>query len=185
MLNSSHLGKFSNDSGHLSSIDLSNRLDCHDSAKHFGTDIPRRAIHTPSIQYAAVAVAAKHLGRLRGVKPLANPVATNPATTEVYPSVGGVDWFFKASNYYHQSLSYLRQAVSLRSDRTQQLDTSLSPIQVLCLDLGLDPGSLGDMRSPIIAPAVSVPGSAEDILAAVLILTISDILDIPGPEWES
>lgn len=132
-----------------------------------------------------MAVAAKHLGRLKGVKPLVNPMMTNPATTEVYPSVARVDWFFKASNYYHQSLSYLRQAVSLRPDQTQLLNASLSPIQVLCQDLGLDPGRVGNMRSPITATAVSVSGSVEDILTAILILTISDILDTPGPEWES
>jgi hypothetical protein len=160
-------------------------LDLFDSGKYFTVYIPPKASRTPFIRYAAAAVAAKQLARLKGVKPLINPMFTNPATTEVYPNISRVDWLFKASNYYHQTLSLLRQTVARNLDGAHSMDIAGSPIQIMCQDLGLDTGSLDDARSPGVTPAASVSGSIDDILAASVILTVYDLLDTPGPEWES
>ncbi|KAL1966214.1 hypothetical protein VTN77DRAFT_4766 [Rasamsonia byssochlamydoides] len=160
-------------------------LDLFDSGRFFAVYAPMKASKTPFIRYAAAAVASKHLARLKGVKPLINSMFTSPATTEVYPNMARVDWFFKASNYYHQALSLLRQAVARNLDGSHNMDAVGSPIQIMCQDLGLDTGSLEDMRSPEVAPTASVSGNTDDILTASVILTIYDLLDTPGPEWES
>lgn len=89
-----------------------------------------------------------------------------------------VDWSFKASNYYFQSLSYIIQLVTGSVD-FQQTDVTAPPIHILCQSLGLDK----DNRRPDISAAAKA--NFEDIMCCTVILTVYDILDAPGPEWES
>lgn len=142
-------------------------------------NIPKRSLQVPFIQYATLAVAAKHLARINGVRPRPN-TALNTTTTETYPNAGQVDWLFKATNYYYQALFHLKQLVFGQAD-FQQLDATTSPIQILCQDLEIYHTSEGARR--VILP----PGFMsymDDILPGVVILAIFDIIDKPGTEWE-
>ena len=59
------------------------------------------------------ALAAKHLGRLNGHKPLAGGyLSTSPASMEVYPNAARVDWILKGANYYYIAFSNMRTLVS-------------------------------------------------------------------------
>ncbi|EED21155.1 C6 finger domain protein, putative [Talaromyces stipitatus ATCC 10500] len=154
-------------------------LDLHDSEKFFMFNIPKRSLQVPFIQYAILAIAAKHLARVNGVRPGLTSTL-NLATTESYPNAGQVDWLFKATNYYYQALFHLKQLLFGHAD-FQQLDTTISPIQILCQDLEIDLMSEGSRR--VILPP-SFISYIDDILPGVVILTVFDILDKPGTEWE-
>ncbi|PCG97578.1 Protein of unknown function DUF3468 [Penicillium occitanis (nom. inval.)] len=154
-------------------------LDLHDSEKFFMLNISKRSLQVSFIQYATLAVAAKHLARINGVRPRPN-TALNTTTTETYPNAAQVDWLFKATNYYYQALFHLKQLVFGQAD-FQQLDATTSPIQILCQDLEIDHTSEGARR--VILPPRFI-SYMDDILPGVVILTIFDIIDKPGTEWE-
>ncbi|QGA14937.1 hypothetical protein EYB26_002593 [Talaromyces marneffei] len=154
-------------------------LDLHDSEKFFMLTIPRRSLHVPFIQYATLAIAAKHLARINGVRPGPN-TALNTTTTETYPNADQVDWLFKATNYYYQALFHLKQLVFGQAD-FQQLDATTPPIQILCQDLKIDYTS-EETRRGILPP--NFISYMDDILPGVVILTGFDIIDKPGTEWE-
>ncbi|KAH8689451.1 hypothetical protein BGW36DRAFT_401817 [Talaromyces proteolyticus] len=155
-------------------------FDLHDSERFFTLYCPSRARHVPFIQHAISAVSAKHLGRINGIKP-STGLNVNPAITQTYPNTAGVDWSFKASNYYFQSISYLMQTITGNVD-LQQIDVSASPIQILCHILGLDI-TRTDKRQPVISTATLV--NWDDILCGAVLLTAYDILDAQGPDWEA
>lgn len=92
-----------------------------------------------------------------------------------------VDWSFKASNYYFQSLSYIIQQVTGNVD-FQQIDVAASPIRILCQCLGLDTTRTESTKADV---PTTVRVNLEDILCGTVILTVYDILDAPGSEWES
>lgn len=141
-------------------------------------NIPKRSMHVPFIQYATLAIAAKHLARINGVRPSLNTALNT--TTETYPNAGQVDWLFKATNYYYQALFHLKQLIFGQAD-FQQLDATTPPIQILCQDLEIDHTSEGAKR--VILPP-SFVSYVDDILPGVIILTVFDIIDKPGTEWE-
>ena len=60
------------------------------------------------MRYATAAIAAKQLGRVQGKKTIKVNVSGRPAMTESYPGAEYVDWHYKAANYYHKAVSYLR-----------------------------------------------------------------------------
>lgn len=142
-------------------------------------NIPKRSLQVPFIQYAILAVAAKHLARINGVRSC-RTTALNTTTTETYPNAGQVDWLFKATNYYYQALFHLKQLIFGQAD-FQQLDAATPPIQILCQDLEIDHTSEGPRRA-ILPP--SFISYMDDILPGVVILTVFDIIDKPGTEWE-
>ncbi|CRG90821.1 putative transcriptional regulatory protein C11D3,07c [Talaromyces islandicus] len=152
-------------------------LDLHDSGNYFSLDAPRRALHVPFIQSAISAVAAKHLSRTGG----STPSNVQSVISKSYPNMAKVDWSFKASNYYFQSLSYMIQLVTGNVD-LQQTDVTVPPIRILCQSLGLDI-TRTDNRMSNIPTTVTV--NVEDILCGTVILTVYDIIDAPGLEWES
>lgn len=132
------------------------------------------------MHYAILAIAAKHLARMNGAKPLVNS-PLNPATTEIYPNATQVDWLFKATNYYYQALFHMKQLALGQAD-FQQLDSTNSPIRILCQDLGIDQSSEKFQRSTLPSTFVS---NIDDVYSALVILTVFDILDRPGTEWET
>lgn len=90
------------------------RLDISDSGKFFSAYVPVRAIDDPCLKYAIAALAAKHLGRVKGViSPAGGGLFTSPPTMEVYPNSAQVDWFLKAANYYYLAISHINASVSM------------------------------------------------------------------------
>lgn len=69
--------------------------------------------------------------------------------------------------------------LSLGQAQFQQLDTTASPIQILCSDLKVD------LTSEAAAMPPGFVHNMDDIYPGLVILTIYDILDKPGTEWET
>jgi hypothetical protein len=86
------------------------------------------------LRYATAAIAAKQLGRVQGRKACPVNVTGRPAMTESYPGAEYVDWHYKAANYYHKAVSYLR--TSLRDKQTW--DEFLSGASILSVYEFLD-----------------------------------------------
>ena len=141
--------------------------------------IPKRSLQVPFLQYATLALAAKHLARINGVRSCRTTALSTP-TTETYPNAGQVDWLFKATNYYYQALFHLKQLLFGQAD-FQQLDTTTPPIQILCQDLQIDQTSEGAQRATLQPNFISY---IDDILPGMVILTVFDVIDKPGTEWE-
>jgi hypothetical protein len=78
--------------------------------------VPLKVHDSPLLRYATAAIAAKQLGRVQGKKTIKINISGRPAMTESYPGAEYVDWHYKAANYYHNAVSYLR--ISLRDKQT-------------------------------------------------------------------
>src|SRR3954447_4178882 len=84
------------------------RLDLFDHTAFFESFVPA-LVHThPMLKYSTAAVAAKQLGRVSGVRTTKMGPGRHSGVTEFDPNVGGVDWSYKAANYYYRALSALR-----------------------------------------------------------------------------
>lgn len=141
-------------------------MDLFDLGLYFSSYVPANSLTNPLLKYAAVACAAKALGRIRGQKPTFGGNASYLAHTEVFPDAPTVDWFHKATGYYDVALSLLREALQ---DQT----------------LARSPGSADDHRNKR-RRLSSLPLSqtdSDEVLAATAILSVYEFLDASGPEW--
>ena len=119
------------------------------------------------------ALASKHLGRMKGVKPLAGSgMFTSPATTEVYPNATRVDWSLKAANYYYMALTRMQ---SYSSESYGAIHTSAvlgSPLEVAGQILRLQ--TLTGLDETAV---VRLARNVEDLMAATTILHVYQLLD--------
>ncbi|TKA80339.1 hypothetical protein B0A49_03652 [Cryomyces minteri] len=86
-------------------------MDLFDLGTFFASDVPVKAVSNNLLKYAAVAYAAKALGRVHGRKPVMGGPASRQAEIEVFPNSDQVDWFHKGAKYYDVAVSLLRQAL--------------------------------------------------------------------------
>lgn len=73
---------------------------------YFASVVPVEASHCPLLKYAACAIAAKHLGRVRGRKRV-----KSRAATESFPDSEATDWPYKAAKYYDKAIISLQKAL--------------------------------------------------------------------------
>lgn len=84
-------------------------MDLFDNEQHFGHLVPLKALRDALLRNAIAAVAAKQLGRVKGSKPFIGEQCHKPATMEVITDDGmGIDWFYKAANYYDKAIAFSR-----------------------------------------------------------------------------
>ncbi|KAJ9664291.1 hypothetical protein H2201_005283 [Coniosporium apollinis] len=141
-------------------------MDLFDLGLYFSSYVPAKSLTNPLLKYAAVACAAKALGRIRGQKPTFGGNASYLARTEVFPDTLNVDWFHKATGYYDIALPLLREAL-----QGQAPARSPEPAD--------DPRNKRRRLS-------SLPPSradSDEVLAATAILSVYEFLDASGPEW--
>lgn len=90
-------------------------MDLFDQEKHFSNLVPLKALRDSLLRNAIAAVAAKQLGRVKGIKCHIGIQSQRPATMEVINDVPVTDWFYKAANYYDKAIAFSRmylQAIS-------------------------------------------------------------------------
>ncbi|KAE8148903.1 hypothetical protein BDV25DRAFT_157310 [Aspergillus avenaceus] len=160
-------------------------LDISDSAKFFEVYVPIRAINDQYLRFAIAALAAKHLGRMKGAKsPAGGGLFTRPATMEMYPNAAQVDWFLKATNYY--ILAAIRMNSSISETYTSASSSTLleSPIQIANRWLSVQ---LKQSSSPLAEGMVTAGNwrKTENIFAAITIMTMYKLMDEPGENWRS
>lgn len=180
ILNLSPPGEYPRDVEYFGFTDYSFRLDLSDSGKFFSVYVPIRAINSLCLKYAITSLAAKHLGRVKGMRNSArDAVSTSPATTEVYPNADHTDWFLKAANYYYMSGSDLNNTTSGGYTAVSSTAVLESPIEIVSRWLNsrsTQELAQGPHKGNLIR-------KAEDVLSAVTLLTLYRLLDLKGDEW--
>ncbi|GAB1197651.1 hypothetical protein APSETT444_006952 [Aspergillus pseudonomiae] len=135
--------------------------------------------------FAIAALAAKHLGRMKGAKsPASGGMFTSPATMEVYPNATQVDWFLKATNYYYIAASRMNSAISeAYTSISSSAILEESAIQIASRWLSLQPQQSSPGAEEPAASTLS--RKTENILAASTLMTMYKLLDEPAENWQS
>lgn len=142
--------------------------------------MPIRAINCSSLKYAMAALAAKQLGRIKGVKSAtARGIFTSPATTETYPNATKVDWFLKAANYYYLAASDLNTSTSDGYAIVSSSAVLESPVEMVSrwLRKRATQGMGQDLHDGTLLR------TTEEMLATIVVLTFYKLLDMHGEEW--
>lgn len=127
-------------------------MDLFDKDEHFAHLVPLKALRDALLRNAIAAVAAKQLGRVKGSKPFIGKQCQKPAHMEIIEDEGGVNWFYKAANYYDKAIAFSRTYLAALS------------------------GSLTRPSSPH-TPGSSPMGNSDDLLVAVSIFSLYESLD--------
>ncbi|KAF9891878.1 hypothetical protein FE257_002840 [Aspergillus nanangensis] len=169
---------------HFSEI-LAPWLDLSDSKKFFAAYVPIRAIADPYLKYAIAALAAKHLGRMKGAKLSAvSGMFTSPSTMESYPNSAQVDWFLKAANYYYLAASNMGSATSDSYTSLSSSDVLESPVEIVKQWLHRSLNNSDALKLTEEPAAATFWRKTENLLAAATILTVYKLLDEPGESWQ-
>ncbi|RAL03910.1 Zn(II)2Cys6 transcription factor [Aspergillus ibericus CBS 121593] len=155
-------------------------LDLSDSRRFFTTYVPVRAIDDDFLRYSIAALAAKHLGRMKGAICTASiGMFTAPATMEIYLNAPDVDWFLKSANYYYLAITRMNQSMS----------ESYTPSSSTVLEYPV--GTINKwLRQQVqnSAPSAtddSVCKKADSLLTAATVLTMYRLISEPGEKWQS
>lgn len=97
----------------------------------------------------------------------------------MYPNADQVDWFLKAANYYYLAASDLNTSTSDGYGIISSSAVLESPIEMVgrwlngqaSLGMGQDPDDGAHLRK------------TEEMLAAIVILTLYKLLDAKGEDW--
>ena len=142
-------------------------MDLYDLGHYFTSYVPIEALKSPLLRYSAVAIAAKQLGRVRGVKATIGAHCQKQASTEVYPNCEGVNWFYIAAKYYDKAIAYLRKGL----------------VKAGCP--GVSPPSPTDAVSKRARAddCQSQSTQTDDLLAATSILSVYEFMSDSNIEW--
>ncbi|PKY01038.1 putative C6 finger domain protein [Aspergillus campestris IBT 28561] len=155
-------------------------LDLADSGNFFAAYVPIRAINEPFLRYSVAALAAKHLGRVKGqTLSAAGGLFSSPATMEVYPNSEQVDWTLKAANYFYLAVTTMNSHIVDQYTFVSSSAVLESPIAIVNRWLTaqtkatqpLEPGAFWRMT--------------ENLVAAAAILTMYRLIDESALNWQS
>lgn len=127
-------------------------------------------LKSPLLRYSAVAIAAKQLGRVGGLKAIIGADCQKHASTEIYPNCEGVNWFYTAAKHYDKAIAYLREGL----------------VKAGCP--GISPPSLKGPTDAVsklgrIDDCQSQSAQADDLLAATSILSVYEFMTDSNIEW--
>lgn len=157
-------------------------MDLFDLGSYFASYVPVKALTNPVLKYAAVAYAAKALGRVHGKRPVMGGNAIRRSRTELYPNDKSIDWYHKATEYYDNAVSLLRQAITEDSHADTSRDTAAPEESWRSGDGHSDPSFRHTKRASLSSFPVSRFNS-DELLAATAILCVYEFLDASTPEW--
>lgn len=140
-------------------------MDLYDLENYFATYVPTTSLQSPLLLCAAAAIAAKQLGRVKGVKAIPGGVCNKQAATETYPNSDQTDWFYVAVKYYDKAIEFLRAelaAIESHGARHASLLTS------------------GESIHRVERARTS---QADNLLVATSILSVYEFMDDSGIDW--
>jgi len=132
--------------------------------------VPVEATSCALLKYAACAIAAKQLGRVKGKKATAGGICSQPAATESLADAENVDWFYVAAEYYDKAITCLQQ--SLVKNVAQQSLWTCNPDD--------NEGSRKRRRGNQETDSSS---AADGLLACTSILSVYEFMDGSNLEW--
>ena len=156
-------------------------MDLFDDGCYFAHFVPVKALTSPFLKYAAIAYAAKQLGRVRGNKAIMGGVCSKQATLENYPHADKVDWFYMAAKYYDKAISLLMDALQAEHS-PPDYSTTVSQWQN---PTGTEwYGAERRKKRRVLATGGQSPtASSDELLAGTVILSVSEFLDASGFAW--
>ncbi|RAH86981.1 hypothetical protein BO86DRAFT_75298 [Aspergillus japonicus CBS 114.51] len=157
-------------------------LDLSDPRKFFATHVPLRAKDDVALQYSITALAAKHLGRMKGVKITENTgLFTTPAILETYPDVSDSEWLHKATMYGYLAGQRLNTALSESYTAVSSSVVLKSPFETINDWLRNQ-----SKNAPFDPQTQSALGKKlENSLAVSTILNLYKSMDEPAEKWHS
>ncbi|GAB7357414.1 hypothetical protein MBLNU459_g8344t1 [Dothideomycetes sp. NU459] len=139
-------------------------MDLFDLGSFFATDVPVKAASCPLLLYAAIALSAKALGRIR----ISAQHAKQPVSKRT-PS----QWLHKARYYYDLAIGLLRQALE-NETRPRSSDVQVPRVSE----------SFSHSPEPMRNTTPGLPRTASDeLVATTAILCVYEFLDASGLEW--
>jgi len=144
-------------------------MDLYDLGNYFASYIPVKALQSPLLRYSACAIAAKQLGRVKGLKSIMGGICSKQASSETYSNIEQAHWFYIAAGYYDKAITQLRAALS-------QINTqdSCDMSQTEFSERSVDDIQVSENRRR---------GQADDLLAATSILSVYEFMDDSNAEW--
>lgn len=156
------------------------RMDLFDQASFFCSHIPVKSISNPLLKHAACAYAAKHLGRVNGVKDAVVALLSRQADMEQWEH--HEDWPLVAAQHYDHAISLL--VVALQLDQISSEADSSSAIDKRHYAPKTVDGMVEErrLRRRQFCSAQSTARS-DDVLAATAILCEYESLDASTAAW--
>jgi len=158
-------------------------MDLFDLGCFFAYYVPAKALVNPLLKYAAVAYAAKQLGRVTGAKAIVGGIVSQKACMEVYPDIEKVNWLYKGAQYYDKAISLLVEEIKLQDER-QGVVMGASDVLTHWRSPGskedADEGNRKRRRLSCSGPALV---RSDELLAATAILCVYEFLDASGAAW--
>jgi hypothetical protein len=145
-------------------------MDLYDFGNTFSSYVPVKALKSPLLRYSAIAIAAKQLGRVKGVKAIMGGVCRKQASTELYPNCEQTNWFYIAAKYYDRAITYLREG--LVSAGSSHINRS-----------SLESPSESEINRRRLIECTMQPADEDDLLAATSILSVYEFMDDSSTEW--
>ncbi|PYH46974.1 Zn(II)2Cys6 transcription factor domain-containing protein [Aspergillus saccharolyticus JOP 1030-1] len=157
-------------------------LDLSDPRKFFATHVPLRAKDDVALRYSITALAAKHLGRMKGVKITENTgLFTTPAMMETYSDVSDAEWLHKATTYCYLAGQRLNTALSESYTAVSSSAVLKSPFETINDWLRRQ-----YKKAPSDSETQTVLGKRlENSLAVSTILNLYKSMDEPAENWHS
>lgn len=147
-------------------------MDLFDRDTYFASYVPVQARDNALLKNAAVACAAKALGRVQGYK---SGRSRCQVSVEVYPGSSSVDWQHKAAVYYDNAVSLLLQAL--------KADTTITPDDSDCEYRQHNGELVHPAKRRRTSSNASCKSNTDEILAASAILGAYEFLDTSMAEW--
>lgn len=142
-------------------------MDLFDLGSFFATDVPVKATSSPLLLYAAIALSAKALGRIRISAQYAKQSVSKRTPSQ---------WLHKARYYYDLAIGLLRQALE-NETRPRSSDAQVSK-QSEGYSYASEP------FSPTRNEAQKLPKTnSDELVATTAILCVYEFLDASGLEW--
>ncbi|KAG8623788.1 hypothetical protein KVT40_008764 [Elsinoe batatas] len=138
-------------------------MDLFDLGRFFEMDVPIKAAKCPLLLYAAVALAAKSLGRL-------SPLTDHLRNTGLSSS----EWLHKARTYYDKAITYLRQALAAET-RSPKARPSIPSNRRWS-------GASGELEPPD-KKGLLPHTDSDELVGTTAILCVYEFLDASGDEW--
>lgn len=149
-------------------------MDLFDLNSFFAVDVPAKAASCPLLLYAAIALSAKALGRIRISAQYAKPTVSKQTPSQ---------WLHKARYYYDLAIGLLRQALENGTRSVSATGVSSEVTQT--------PGSANGITDAFsqwrdannIRNTVLPSTDSDELVATTAILCVYEFLDASGLEW--
>lgn len=149
-------------------------MDLFDKGSYFGSYVPVQARSHPLLKHAALACAAKQLGRARGAKSVADGIHSLQTNMELYAD-SSIDWEYEGAFHYDRSIALLMD--TMQQDRNDT-PTSGNEEMVQHWETSIDEGPSNSLSNGAGARLKS-----DEVVAATAILCVYEFLSATGAAW--